>query len=359
MIRRVALRLIYQMFSTLLGWIVLRARSDPSKEIEILVLRHQLAVLQRRTPRPRMSWTDRALIAALTRLLPIRQRLGLLVTPATILRWHRQLIARRWTTTPARPGRPAIPAGLRALVIRLATENPNWGYRRIHGELAGLGYRIGASTVWTILHQAGIDPSPRRAGPSWAQFLRTQAQSILACDLFHLDTITLHRLYAFFVIEHATRRVHMLGVTAHPTGAWLTQQARNLLMDLDDASRRFRFLIRDRDTKFTAAFDAVFTAIDVRVIKTPARAPRANGIAERFVGSVRRELLDRILITNQRHAAAVLTEYSQHYNSHRPHRALGHAAPLRPLPQRTRSATNTVRRHDRLGGLLHEYQQVA
>ena len=354
-----ALRLIYQMFSTLLGWIALRVRSDPSKEIEILVLRHQLAVLQRRTPRPRMSWTDRALIAALTRLLPMRQRLGLLVTPATILRWHRQLIARRWTTTPARPGRPAIPAGLRTLVIRLATENPNWGYRRIHGELAGLGYRIGASTVWTILHRAGIDPSPRRAGPSWAQFLRTQAQSILACDLFYLDTITLHRLYAFFVIEHATRRVHMLGVTAHPTGAWLTQQARNLCMDLDDASRRFRFLIRDRDTKFTAAFDAVFTAIDVRVIKTPARAPRANGIAERFVGSVRRELLDRILITNQRHAAAVLTEYSQHYNSHRPHRTLGHAAPLRPLPQRTRSATNTVRRHDRLGGLLHEYQQVA
>ena len=306
-----------------------------------------------------MSWTDRAQIAALTRLLPMRQRLGLLVTPATILRWHRQLIARRWTTTPARPGRPAIPAGLRALVIRLATENPNWGYRRIHGELAGLGYRIGASTVWTILHRAGIDPSPRRAGPSWAQFLRTQAQSILACDLFHLDTITLRRLYAFFVIEHATRRVHMLGVTAHPTGAWLTQQARSLCMDLDDASRRFRFLIRDRDTKFTAAFDAVFTAIDVRVIKTPARAPRANGIAERFVGSVRRELLDRILITNQRHAAAVLTEYSQHYNSHRPHRTLGHAAPLRPLPQRTRSATNTVRRRDRLGGLLHEYQQVA
>ena len=162
-----ALRLIYQMFSKLLGWIVLRTRSDTTKEIEILVLRHQLAVLQRRTPRPRMSWTDRALIAALTRLLPVRRRLGLLVTPATILRWHRQLITRRWTTQPARPGRPAIPAGLRALVVRLATENPTWGYRRIHGELAGLGYQIGASTVWKILHTAGIDPSPRRAGPSW------------------------------------------------------------------------------------------------------------------------------------------------------------------------------------------------
>jgi hypothetical protein len=354
-----ALRLIYQMFSKLLGWMVLRTRSDTTKEIEILVLRHELAVLQRRTPRPRMSWTDRALIAALTRLLPRPRRLGLLVTPATILRWHRQLVARHWTTQPARPGRPAIPAGLRALVIRLAAENPTWGYRRVHGELAGLGYHIGASTIWTILHSAGIDPSTRRAGPSWTEFLRAQAHAILACDLFHLDTLTLHRLYAFFVIEHATRRVHILGVTAHPTGAWLTQQARNLCMDLDDAGRRVRFLIRDRDAKFTAAFDAVFTAIDVCIVKTPVRAPRANAIAERFVGSIRRELLDRTLIINQRHAAAVLTEYAEHYNSHRPHRALGQAAPLRPLPQRTTSETNTVQRRDRLGGLLHEYQQVA
>jgi putative transposase len=241
----------------------------------------------------------------------------------------------------------------------LATENPTWGYRRIHGELTGLGYRIGASTVWKILHTAGIDPSTRRAGPSWTEFLRTRAHAILACDLFHLDTITLHGLYAFFVIEHTTRRVHVLGVTAHPTGAWLTQLARNLLMDLDDAGSRFRFLIRDRDAKFTAAFDAVFTAIDIRIIKTPVRAPPANAIAERFVGSVRRQLLDRTLVINQRHAAAVLGEYQHHYNSHRPYRALGQAAPLRPLPQRTTSEANTVRRHDRLGGLLHEYQQVA
>ena len=351
--------LIYRMFTQLLSWMALCARSNTTKEIEILVLRHQLAVLQRRTPRPRISWTDRALIAALTRLLPVRRRLGLLVTPATVLRWHHQLITRRWTTQPTRPSRPAIPAGLRRLVCRFATENPTWGYRRVHGELAGLGYQIGASTVWKILHHAGIDPASRRAGPSWAQFLRAQAHGILACDLLHLDTITLHRLYVFFVIEHATRRVHILGVTAHPTAAWLTQQARNLLMDLDDAGRRIRFLIRDRDAKFTTAFDTVLTAIDVRIIKTPVRAPRANAIAERFVGTIRRELLDRILIINQRHATAVLRQYERHYNDHRPHRTLGQAAPLRLLPEHTTTDPQRVRRRDRLGGLIHEYQQVA
>ena len=191
------------------------------------------------------------------------------------------------------------------------------------------------------------------------EFLRAQAHAILACDLLHLDTITLRRLCVFFVIEHATRRVHLLGVTAHPTGAWLIQQARNLIMDLDDAARRFRFLIRDRDTTFTAAFDAVFTAVDARIIRTPVQAPRANAIAERFVGTLRRELLDGILITNERHAAAVLHHYEHHYNDHRPHRALGQAAPLRPLPHRTTTETHNVRRRARLGGLIHEYHQVA
>jgi putative transposase len=355
----VALCLIYFVFSKLMSWIVLRSRSDATKEIEILVLRHQLAVLRRRTPRPRIGWPDRAVLAALTRLLPTRRRCGLLVTPSTILRWHRRLIARRWTTQPARSGRPAIPAGLRALAVRLATENSSWGYRRIHGELAGLGYQIGASTIWKILHDAGFDPSARRAGPSWAEFLRAHAHGILACDLFHLDTITLHRLYAFFVIEHARRRVHILGVTAHPTGAWLTQLARNLSMDLDDAGQRFRFLIRDRDAKFTAAFNAVFTANHMQIIKSPVRAPRANAIAERFVGTIRRELLDHILITNRQHAMTALETFEQHYNDHRPHRTLGQAAPLRPLPDGSRTEIKTVRRYDRLGGLLHEYQQVA
>jgi putative transposase len=353
----VALQLIYLVFSKLLR-MVLRTRSDTTKDIEILVLRHQLAVLQRRSPRPRISWPDRAFIAALTRLLPTRRRLRFLVTPATILRWHQRLITRRWTTQHARPGRPSIPAGLRALAVRLATENPSWGYRRVHGELTGLGYRIGASTIWKILSSAGIDPSSRAAGPTWTEFLRAQAHGILACDLFHIDTITLQRLHAFFVIEHATRRVHILGITPHPTGAWLTQLARNLTTDLDDDGRRFRFLIRDRDTKFTAAFDAVFTAINVTIIKSPVRAPRANAIAERFIGTIRRELLDRILIINQRHATSVLRQYDPHYNGHRPHRALGQAAPLRPLPRQTTTEIHNVRRHNRLGGLLHEYRQV-
>jgi putative transposase len=250
-----ALTLIYRMFATLVSWMVLRGRPGRAKEIEILVLRHQLAILQGRTLRPRLRWTDRAVIAVLTRLLPRRRRLGLFITPC-----HDHALAssarREPLEHPARPARSAShSAGVRRLVVRLATENPSWGYRRIHGELAGLGYKIGASTVWKILNAAGIDPAPQRTGPTWAQFLQAQAHGILACDLFHLDTITLHRLYAFFVIEHATRRVHILGVTAHPTGEWLTQQARNLLMDLDDAGRRFRFLIRDRDAKFTTAFD--------------------------------------------------------------------------------------------------------
>jgi putative transposase len=198
---------------------------------------------------------------------------------------------------------------------------------------------------------------PSRRFPS-IEFLRAHAHAILACDLLHLDTIGLRRLYVLFVIEHATRRVHILGVTAHPTGAWLIQQTRNLCMDFDDAGRRFRFLIRDRDTKFTAAFDAVFISVDARIIRTPVPAPRATAIAERFVGTLRRELLDRILITNERHAAAVLCQYEHHYTDHRPHRALGQAAPLRPLSHRTTTETPNVRRPDRLGGLIHEYQQV-
>ena len=354
-----ALCLIYVMLTILLAWIVLRARADTTKEIEILVLRHQLAVLRRRTPRPRMRWTDRAVIAALTQLLPVRIRFGLFVTPSTILRWHRQLVTRRWTTQPVRPGRPAIPAGLRALVVRLANDNPTWGYRRIHGELAGLGYQIGASTVWKILDGVGIDPALRRAGPSWTSSCeRKRTRSWPAtCSTWTPS----HCAGCVSSSSSSTPPAACTSSASPPTPPepGLIQQARNLCMDLDDAARRFRFLIRDRDTTFTAAFDAVFTAVDARIIRTPVQAPRANAIAERFVGTLRRELLDGILITNERHAAAVLHHYEHHYNDHRPHRALGQAAPLRPLPHRTTTETHNVRRRARLGGLIHEYHQVA
>jgi putative transposase len=209
-----------------------------------------------------------------------------------------------------------VAAEFRALVLRLARENPTWGYRRIHGELCRLGYqdRVGASTVWTILQGAGVDPAPKRSALTWRQFLRAQAKGVLAVDFFTVDTVLLKRLYVLFVIEVASRRVHLLGVTAHPAGEWVTQQARNLLMALEDRVGQLRFLVRDRDTKFTAAFDAVFAAEGISVLRTPVRAPQANAYAERWVGTVRRELLDRMLIFGGRQLRSVLAEYVDHYN---------------------------------------------
>jgi putative transposase len=281
------------------------------------------------------------------------------VTPETLLRWHRDLIRRHWTKPRGPAGRPSIPPQLRQLILRIAAENPTWGYRRIHGELARLGYKLAPSTVWLLLKRAGIDPAPRRAGLSWRQFLSAQAEGILACDFFHVDTVLLRRLYVLFVIEVATRRVHILGVTTNPTGAWVTQQARNLLMDLADRIRQCKFLIRDRDAKFTDAFDAVFASERIRILRTPVRAPRANAYAERWVGTVRRELLDRTLIVGRRHLETVLSEYVAHYNQHRPHRSLDQGPPLVVIPPPAPAADLPVVRLDRVGGLIHEYAQVA
>jgi putative transposase len=217
---------------------------------------------------------------------------------------------------------------------------------------------VAASTVWTILKSVGLDPAPRRSGPTWHQFLSAQAHTILAVDFAHVDTVFLRRLYILVVIEHGRRRVHLAGITAHPTGAWATQQARNLLVDLGNRADRFRFLIRDRDSKFTAAFDAVFTGADIRTIRTPIRAPRANAIAERFIGTLRRECLDHLLITGPRHLDIVVREYVAHFNTHRPHRSLDQHPPAASAPPRSGAATRVLRR-DQLGGLIHEYVQVA
>jgi len=343
------------------GWLALLARSDRAKDAEILMLRHQVAVLQRQAKAPCLSWADRAVLAALARLLPrgYLRELRLIVSPRTLLRWHTDLVRRRWAYPRRGPGRPRTAPSVRALVLEMARDNPGWGYRRIHGELAGLGRKLAPSTVWKILKDAGIDPAPTRSGQSWRAFLEAQAKTILAVDFFHVDTVFLRRLYVLFAIEHGTRRVHLAGITAHPTGEWVTQQARNLLMNLEDHAGSFKFLIRDRDTKFTAAFDAVFTAAGVRIIRTPVRAPRANAIAERWISSARRECLDRMLITSERHLRLVLSEYVDHYNVHRPHRTLCQSPPAgRELPPALGANVRVLRR-DRLGGLIHEYAKVA
>jgi putative transposase len=354
------LRLLYLLFCQALRWLALLARSSAAKDAELLILRHEVVVLRRQVSRPRVDWADRAVLAGLARLLPRPTRRGLFVRPETLLRWHRDLVRRRWSY-PHQRGRPALAAELRPLVLRLAKENPTWGYRRIHGELCRLGYkgRIGASTVWTILHCAGVDPAPMRSAVSWRQFLRAQAKGVLAVDFFTVDTVFLQRLYVLFVIEVASRRVHVLGVTPHPAGEWVTQQARNLVMGLEHRVGQFRVLVRDRDAKFTAAFDAVFAAEGIRVLRTPIRAPRANAYAERWVGTVRREVLDRMLILGVLHLRSVLAEYADHYNGHCPHRALEQAPPLAPSQPPVVVPAERVVRRDRLGGLIHEYVQVA
>ena len=354
------LSFVYLAFVSLLNLFIRCRRTADVKDIELLVLRHQLDVLRRHARRPKLRAGDRALLAAAARLLPPARRRRLLVTPQTLLRWHRELVRRRWTYPPARPGRPPIDARTRELVLRLARENPRWGYQRIVGELNKLGLSVSPSTVRRLLARAGLRPAPRRSGPSWREFLRTHAASVVACDFFCVETALLRRYYVLFFIELQTRRVHLAGATTNPDGRWVTQQARNLSLSgaLDDA----RFLIRDRDAKFAAGFDEVFRTEGVDVIQTPFRSPQANAHAERFVRTARTECLDWLLILGQRQLDRALRVYVDHYNTERPHRALGRQPPIAiqpPPPPPPPPPQATIQRRDRLGGLLHEYHLAA
>ena len=365
-LRLVGLKLIFLIVTRAVSLLGLSRREVWWKDAEILILRHQLAVTLREQPRAhaRLTWPDRAWLALLAGTLPVKRLAGLrlIVAPSSILRWHRDILRRRWARRSrcGRPGRPPTRRSIRSLVLRLARENESWGYRRVHGELAVLGVTVAPSTVWQILKDAGIGPAPRRDGPGWAEFLRSQAQAILALDFFTAGLLNGTKVYVLAVIEHGSRRARVLGAAEHPVQSPVVQQARNLLMDLDDAGIRARFVLHDRDASFSAAFDAVFQSAGIRVIHSAVQAPRMNSLIERWIGSCRRELLDRTLIWNQRHLMIVLREYENFYNTHRPHRALNQAAPLRPLPGSVTDLDHLrVKRRDHAGGVLHEYHLVA
>jgi putative transposase len=353
--------LVYLALKRVIALMLLCFCSDDAKEVEILVLRHELDVLRRQQPHPRLEPCDRAWLSLLCRLLPRQRWSAFVVRPETLLGWHRRMVARHWTYSNTAKGRPPVASDIQALIVRLATENPRWGYERIKGELAGLGYPVSASSVRRVLRANGIDPAPRRASTTWASFLRRQASGIVACDFFSVDSVWLTRYYVLFFVEIESRRVHVCGITTNPTGPWVTQQARNLAANFEEGGRVVRHLIRDRDTKFTRPFDDVWRSIGARVIPTPVRAPNANAFAERWVGTVRRECFDHLLVVGPRHLARVLDTYVDHYNAHRPHRSLGLVPPeprSRP-PRTTPPSLKHIDRRNVLGGLIHEYDLVA
>jgi putative transposase len=323
-------------------------------EAENAVLRHQLRVVRRTVKRPPLARRDRVLLAAASRLLPRDRWAVFLVSPQTLLRWHGELVRRKWSYRQRSLGRPPLDPAVRELVLRMARENPRWGCVRIQGELRKLGIRVGATTVRSLLRRSGLGPAPRRGSPSWAEFLRAQAHGIAACDFFTVETVWLRTLYVLFFIEHGSRRVRLAGVTANPDGVWMRQQARNLAVE--ERLENVRFLVHDRDAKFSGPFEEILGGEGVRVIKTPVRAPKANAVAERWVRSVRNECLDHVLVFGRRHLEQILRDYLSHYNTERPHRSLALAAPAGKLQEVRGSPPAEIRRRDVLGGLIHEYR---
>ncbi len=346
--------ILYAVVCLLLDRAAIRSRRDAHR-MELLLLRHEVRVLRRQLKRVAWRPGDRLLLAALSRALP-RSAWGVFpVRPETLLRWHRELVRRKWAACGRRrgPGRPPISAECRHLILRLATENPRWGYQRVRGELLKLGHTVSATTIRAILKRHGLGPPRARVGPSWREFLKAHAQALLACDFFTVETVRLRVVYVLFFLELASRRVFVVGSTEHPTSAWVTQQARNLVWEIEEDFHP-RLLIHDRDKKYAMAFDQVFAAEGVHVVRTPLRAPRAKAYAERWVGTVRRECLDWLLILSPRHLEEVLRVYVTHYNTQRPHRGLGLRSPVpAPFP-----AAGSVVRRDRLGGVIHEYSRL-
>lgn len=349
-------QILYRFLSQLARLVM---RSGRWKDLQIIVLRHENAVLRRQIGRPALTDDDRTLLGAIAAAVPKALRQGWLVTPDALLRWHRRRITRHWTQPPVRrTGRPPISAELRQLIVRLAHENPTWGHRRIQGELARLGHKIGKGTVWQILSDKGIDPSPNRADVTWTEFLRSQAA--VACDFFTVDTASLRRYYVLFFINVKSREVIFAGITANPTGAWTTQAARNLFIGHGERLEGARALLRDRGSQFVDAFDEVFRTEGFKILPTPVRTPVANTFAERWIGSIRRELLDRTIIWNQRQLERLVRDYIEHHNQHRPHQSLEQRppTPVNPPPEAP-PVTITVLRTSRCDGLIHEYRNAA
>ena len=348
-------RILYRLIAALAR---LAVRSGRSKDLEIIVLRHQLVVLRRQTTTPILRDDDRTLLGVIAAALPRPKRCSWIVTPETLLRWHRRRITRLWTQPTRGAGRPSTATEIRHLILRLAAENPIWGYRRIHGELVGLGHRIASSTVWQILKTNSIDPAPNRSEVTWSQFLHSQAA--VACDFFTIDTALLRRYYVLFFIDIRTRQVFFAGVTANPTGAWTTQAARNLFLRHAVQLGGSRALVRDRGSQFIDAFDEIFSTEGLKILKTPVRTPVANAFAERWIGSIRRELLDRTIIWNKPQLERLVVDYIGHYNTHRPHRSLEQRPPLPPARSSdTDPPQLQVMKSTRCDGLIHEYRNAA